>query len=170
MGLKPISADRLAMDQRCIRKIPRVRPVLRVSRPTGVKVVVAYVLLCIGVGLGNLGLVLLLGIPPGIAYFNLLFSTIFAIEIVGLWRMTRWGFWLAMAMGAVGLVAGSYNLARLIGSFQSIMGSPFFWKVLGLFFLTYGGPVQLIGSILTIAYLYRIRRIFLKHVVSAPHE
>jgi hypothetical protein len=124
------------------------------SHPTGVKLVIAYLLLSIGVGLGNFCLVLLLGIPPGIAYFNLLFSTIFAIEIVGLWRMTRWGFWLAIAMGAVGLVAGSYNLARLIGNFQSIMGSPFFWNILGLFFLTYGGPAQLIGSTLTIAYMY----------------
>jgi len=110
--------------------------------------------------LGNLGLVLLLRIPPGIAYFNLLSSAVIAIGIVGLWRMMRWGFWLAIAMGAVGLVGGSYNLARLIGDFQSIMGAPFFWKILGLFFLTYGGPVQLIGSTLTIAYLYKRRRIF----------
>jgi hypothetical protein len=130
------------------------------SPPTGVKIVIAYLSLSIGVGLGNLGLVLLLRIPPGIAYFNLLSSAVIAIGIVGLWRMMRWGFWLAIAMGAVGLVGGSYNLARLIGDFQSIMGAPFFWKILGLFFLTYGGPVQLIGSTLTIAYLYKRRRIF----------
>jgi hypothetical protein len=50
------------------------------------------------------------------------------------------------------------------------MGSPFFWNILGLFFLTYGGPVQLIGSTLTIAYLYKRRRIFLEHIMSTPHE
>jgi len=136
------------------------------SPPTGVKIVIAYLSLSMGVGLGNLGLLLLVGYPPGIAYFNLLGSAFIALGIVGLWRMTRWGFWLAIAMGAVGLVSGSYNLAGLIGNFQSIMDFPFFWKVLGIFFLTYGGPVQLIGSILTIAYLYKCRRIFLKHVVT----
>jgi hypothetical protein len=154
MGLKLISTDRYGEPKMHLGDSTSS------SHPTGVKLVIAYLLLSIGVGLGNLGLLLLVGYPPGIAYFNLFGSTIIAIGIVGLWRMRRWGFWLAIAMGAVGLVAGSYNLARLIGDFQSIMGAPFFWKMLGLFFLTYGGPVQLIGSALTIAYLYTHRRIF----------
>ena len=110
--------------------------------------------------MGNLGLLLLVGYPPGIAYFNLLGSTIIAIGIVGLWRMTRWGLWLTIVMGVVGLVAGSYNLANWMGQLHVIMRYPFNWKLLGLFFGIYGGPVQLIGSILAIAYLYKHRRIF----------
>jgi len=130
------------------------------SHPTGVKLVIAYLSLCIGVGLGNLGLVLLVGIPPGISYFNLLSSVVIAIGIVGLWRMTRWGLWLTIVMGVVGLVAGSYNLVKWMGQFYAIMGYSFFPKLLSLFFGIYGGPVQLIGSILTIVYLYKRRRIF----------
>jgi hypothetical protein len=132
--------------------------------------VIAYLSLCIGVGLGNLGLLLLVGYPPGIAYFNLLGSTIIALEIVGLWKMTRWGFWLAMALSPLGLVAGSFNLANWLGQLHVIMRYPFTWKLLGLFFGIYGGPVQFIGTILTTAYVYKRRRIFLKHVVTNPHE
>jgi hypothetical protein len=130
-------------------------------RPNGVKIVIAYLLLSIGVGLGHLCLLLLVGYPPGIEYFNLLSSTIIAIGIVGLWRMTRWGLWLTIVMGVVGLVAGSYNLVKWMGQFYAIMGYSFFPKLLNLFFGIYGGPVQLIGSTLTIAYLYKRRRNFL---------
>jgi len=130
-------------------------------RPNGVKIVIAFLSLSVGVGLGCLALFLLVGQPPGILYINLLGSTIAVVGIVGLWRMKRWGLWLTIAISASSLVAGSYGLVTLMGQLSFVMRLPIFWRLLDLFFGIYGGPVQLIGYILIITYLYRVRRIFL---------
>jgi hypothetical protein len=100
---------------------------------------------------------------------NLLGSTIIAIAIIGPWKMTRWGLWLTIAMSMAGILGGLYNLVRGIEDFQAVMSFPPFWKILSLFFLTYGGPIQLTGSILTIAYLHKRRRILSETSRSDSH-
>ena len=67
---------------------------------------------------------------------------------------------MTIAMSAIGLVAGSYSLVASVGQLSFVMRLPIIWRLLDLFYFTIAGPVQLVGSIFIINYLYRIRGIF----------
>jgi hypothetical protein len=150
------------------------------SRPTGVKIVIAFLSFTIAVDVAYFGLLITVGyvqvqgiimhLPLIISVLLVLlhpaFSVLLALTIVGLWRMTRWGLWLTIAMSAVGVIIGCYGVVNILNQIHFIMSLPALLRLLNLFFFAFFGPVLLLSSSLIVVYLYKRRRIFLKHVVT----
>lgn len=129
-------------------------------RPTGVKLIIAFGLFSIAFNIGFTLFVFQRGQLQGILYINLPLAAILAIELIGLWRMRRWGLWLAMALGAIGLVLGSYSLVFFLKQLHFFMRPPMFWMLLNLLIFTVTVPIQLIASSLILIYLYKRRTMF----------
>lgn len=129
--------------------------------PTGVEIVIALLLFSIAFNVGFVFLLFQTGRLQGLFYLNLLIPALVAVQIIGLWRMRRWGLWLTIAMSTVGLVAGGLNLIILMNQLHLVMRLPMFWMLLNLMMFTFGGPIQLMASSLIIIYLYKVRIMFL---------
>lgn len=131
--------------------------------PTGVKIVIAYLLFSLVYAVGYIFLVLQMGSLQGSQYGNLLLPIILPLMIVGLWRMKRWGLWLTIAVTILRFVSGFLNTANLMNELSVVMGLSVSWTDLNLLFLTFliiSGPILIVASLLVIVYLYKVREAF----------
>lgn len=131
--------------------------------PTGVKIVIAYLLFSLVYAVGYIFLVLQMGLLQGSQYGNLLLPIILPLMIVGLWRMKRWGLWLTIAVTILRFVSGFLNTANLMNELSVVMGLSVSWTDLNLLFLTFliiSGPILIVASLLVIVYLYKVREAF----------
>lgn len=128
-------------------------------RPTGVKLIIAFALFGIVYRIGFTPSLIQAGNWYVIILLSLPFSFLGIIEIVGLWRMRRWGLWLAIVLSVVGLAFAFYLLAELFNYLLYPRGgldlTPF---TLALVLLN--GPIVIIISCLIINYLYKRRTMF----------
>ena len=129
--------------------------------PTGVKIIIAFLLFSLALDTGIALLLIQTGQLQGLFYINLLSSTLIAVAIIGLWRMRRWGLWLTIAISTLGLVVGGLNLVILMNQLHFLLELPIFWMLLNLMIFTISGPIQLMASSLIIIYLYKVRIMFL---------
>ena len=132
-------------------------------RPTGVKIVIAYLLFSLAFAVGYILLVLQMGLLQGSQYLNLSLPVVLPFMIIGLWRMKRWGLWLTIAVTILRFVSGCYNTANLINQLSLLMRLPVFWTHLDPLFLAMSvisGPILIVASLLIILYLRKVREAF----------
>lgn len=142
-------------------------------RPTGVKIVIAYLLFSLVYAVGYILLVLQMGLMQGSQYSNLLLPIVLPFMIVGLWWMKRWGLWLTITVTVLRFVSGFQNTATLINQLSYVMKMSIpstEWNLLFLAILIISGPILIVTSFLITLYLYKVRQAFRSKNTASPPQ
>ena len=127
------------------------------TRPIGVNVIVAFVLLLLVLASRFAG-AFLIGELGGIAFLNIPILVPLALAVIGLWRLKRWGFWITIGLSGFFIVISFYGILSLLSQAHPYHGT---LTDGDMTIFTLGGPIQLVASILIIIYLFRRKGIFL---------